>query len=190
MNEYNEALSRLNAFERPPNVRYIKHIPFGDYPDHTSKHEYNRILAESRFSKLPKYSIPQRFYINEDDAGQAQYFFDFDKTFVNANGDRKSVAVRRIYFEDITVETEKIKQLDANDIAVCSTINPYSIQNIIGSAWEQHDMLNKLYPYDRQINFILWFNDKNGNRIVGHKITGYLDLELIIDNHNNLNLDV
>ena len=190
MNEYNEALSRLNAFERPPNVRYIKHIPFGDYPDHTSKHEYNRILADGRFSKLPKYSISQRFYINDEDAGQAQYFFDFDKTFVNANGDRKSVAIRDIFFEDCTEEKEAIKQLESKDIAVCSTINPYSIQNIIGSAWEQHDMLNKIYPYDRQINFVLWFNDKKGNRLVDRKIIGYLDLELIVDNTNNLNLDV
>ena len=85
MNEYNEALSRLNAFERPPNVRDIKHIPFGDDPDHTSKHEYNRILADGRFSKLPKYSISQRFYITADDNGtdgKTEYYFDFDKTFV------------------------------------------------------------------------------------------------------------
>ena len=74
--------------------------------------------------------------------------------------------------------------------SVCSTINPYSYQNIIGSLNEYHDMLNKMYPYDRQNNFQLWFNDKNGKRVVNDCATGYIDLELIIDNTNNINLDV
>ena len=184
MNEYNEAISRLNAFERPPNIRYIKRIPFGEYPDHTSTHEYNKILAESRFSRLPKYSIPQRFYISEEDLGQDVYNFDLDKSFVNANGDRKSIAVRKIYFYDN--DTGKTYY----NIAVCSTINPYSFQNIIGALNETHDVLNKIFPYDRQTNFSLWFNNENGKRIVNDSYIGYMDLELIIDNTNNLNLDI
>ena len=74
--------------------------------------------------------------------------------------------------------------------SVCSTLNPFSSQNIIGDLHEYHDMLNKIYPYDRQTSFSLWFNDSDGNRCVNKYITGYLDLELIIDNTNNLNLDV
>ena len=184
MNEYNEAISRLNAFERPPNIRYIKRIPFGEYPDHTSTHEYNKILAESRFSRLPKYSIPQRFYITDEDLGEEVYNFDLDKSFVNANGDRKSIAIRRIDFRN--KDSGEIH----SQISVCSTINPYSFQNIIGSVYETHDMLNKIFPYDRQTNFSLWFNNEEGKRINNTELIGFLDLELIIDNTNNLNLDI
>ena len=74
--------------------------------------------------------------------------------------------------------------------SVCSTINPYSQQNIIGSFSEQHDTINKIYPYDRQNMFQLWFNDAEGNRIINNNITGYIDLELIVDSSNNLNLEI
>ena len=184
MNEYNEALSRLNAFERPPNIRYIKRIPFGRYPDHTSTSEYNKILSESRFSKLPKYSIPQRCYITNDDLDQNTYYYDFDKAFVNAIGDRKSVAVRTIQLGSYVDDTTNPR------FSVCSSINPYSNKNIIGSLCETHDMLNKIFPYDRQINFSIWFLDEDGERYTNDIYTGYIDLELIIDNTNNLNLDV
>ena len=40
MSEYIEALSRLESPERPPNIRYIKRIPFGIYPDYTSTDNY------------------------------------------------------------------------------------------------------------------------------------------------------
>ena len=74
--------------------------------------------------------------------------------------------------------------------SVCSTLNPYSQQNIIGCLYEDHDMLNKIFPYDGQNQFSIWFNDAEGNRCINNLITGYIDLELIIDNTNNLNLDV
>ena len=356
MSEYNEALSRLEAPERPFTPRYWKRIPFLPYPDHTSTKEYNRILNEGKFSKLPKYSISQRFYITELDLGQDTYHFELDRSFVNASGDRKSIAIRNIQFDsmfrlgnitlhdfemtlvnepgvnlsinengyiidysenyvdtikDITIKSRNdildvmseniakliyksfkkkiIKVLDKDrqqqllkdykqvkisrtveysnrkirirltnchlileepdqdvlfimfastddpavqkyvfgsehefdsiykptkiinneeedtiifefdfpdfmlytiPISVCSTLNPYSCQNIIGSMNEKHDMLNKIYPYDNQNNFILWFNDEEGKRVTNTNITGYLDLELIIDNTNNLSLDV
>ena len=346
MNEYNEALSRLEAPERPFTPRYWKRIPFLPYPEHTSEEEYNRILAEARFSKLPKYSISQRFYITDLDLNMDVYNFDLDKSFVNASGDRKSIAIRNIHFDsmfkrgklhlgglefrlqmpsnlklwhngteyDIGGKTgtysygladvsslsnffktmgigtslamnDIIRQIDGIDetliqqikdelrynydpelktisiysnschlnldsvgfykvnlmlftdtdnitkqyvfngitstftfratttsdttkhnfditfsmpnvlkdnipAAVCSTINPYSCQNIIGSLDETHDMLNKIYPYDNQNSFALWFNDADGMRCMNKNITGYIDLELIIDNTNNLSLDV
>ena len=101
MSEYNEALSRLEAPERPFTPRYWKHIPYLPYPEHTSTKEYNRILAESRFSKLPKYSISQRFYITDQDVDMDTYYFDLDKSFVNATGDRKSIAIRNIHFDSM-----------------------------------------------------------------------------------------
>ena len=66
----------------------------------------------------------------------------------------------------------------------------YSNKNIIGSLCETHDMLNKIFPYDRQINFSIWLLDEDGERYTNDIYTGYIDLELIIDNTNNLNLDV
>ena len=311
-----------------------------DYPEHDTTENWNRIMAESRFSRLPKYSISQRFYISFPDLGQSVYNFDLDKTFTTAIGDRKSIAIRNIQFDiqdnyknfiflnsmkadttqkyyingmeqtfdaDRTIWTkdsattsfeirshyellrvfykfisELIKEFvakdgfEANDLissynidtknstitlnlkyitcdssmfgscfdvyikacdkgkneylfgdnnqiwvqanivnddanscctitydfsndiktyihtfsSVCSTLNPYSQQNIIGSLTEQHDMLNKLFPYDRQNTFQLWFNDEEGNRIKNDRVTGFLDLELIVDNSNNINLDV
>ena len=50
-------------------------------------------------------------------------------------------------------------------------------------------MLNKIFPYDRHDDFQLWFNDNDGNRIKNDYITGYIDLELIIDNSNNFSLE-
>ena len=90
---------------------------------------------------------------------------------------------------DISVDLNNILRYGMVD-SVCSTLNPYSVQNIIGSFKEHHDNLNKIFPYDRQTNFSLWFNSKDGQRVMNRSITGYIDLELIIDNTNNLNLDV
>ena len=340
MSEYLDAISRLEAPERPPMVKYIQKIPFMEYPQHDSEKDWNRIMAQGRNSRLPKYSISQRFNITQYDLNQSVYNFDLDKTFTTAIGDRKSIAVRNIsfsmtdaisdfklvcsfnmfkdktiYIDDtittllsnvdapasdvnsktynftnttqvlntladalieglkngfeilkvpkndlisyvdvdkrkLTVGLNHIRQTTGADAAklyfffkcndltkdnylfgkknttnwhrviaavtnddvnkccscvfdfsncvqqistlstVCSTINPYSIQNIIGSPKEYHDMLNKIYPYDRQNSFQLWFNDEEGNRILNKNITGYLDLELIVDNSNNINLDV
>ena len=111
MNEYLEAINRLEMPERPPNIRYIRRIPFMDVPDYTTAEHYNRILNESKFTKLPKYSISQRFYIREEDLGESIYQFDLDKSFVNAAGDRKSIAVRNIAFNS-PFEDGKLKRKD------------------------------------------------------------------------------
>ena len=329
MSEYLEAISRLEAPERPPRVQYIKRIPFGDYPNYKTTKIWNKVFSDGRFSKLPKYSIPQRFYITKNELGRYVYDFVLDKTFTTAIGDRKSIAIRGINFkhklkevdvqlhtkfetsngdtyyvdgskqtfgleypitekiqtiftqqqlldtltlmivetfkalfptiEDLIdgysydVETSRIvislnhitqgsdeskwsfkvhiKAYNNNSIhlfdtnittritpavvdddtnhkitltydlssyivkkidvpqSVCSTINPYSVQNIIGSLEEKHDMLNKIFPYDRHDTFQLWFNDNDGNRMKNDFITGYLDLELIVDNGNNFSLE-
>ena len=60
--------------------------------------------------------------------------------------------------------------------SVCSTLNPYSVQNIIGSLQEEHDNLNKIFPYDRQTNFSLWFNSKDGRRVINYFTRGFLIL--------------
>ena len=329
MSEYLEAISRLEAPERPPRIQYIKQIPFGEYPNHKTTKVWNKVFSDGRFSKLPKYSIPQRFYITKNELGRYVYDFTLDKTFTTAIGDRKSIAIRginfthelkevevhlltrlyrsttatycidgveqtpanenhsntkeqifytqqqllstiaslfvdnyKVFFPDIedliddysydidaskiviklnhitqgdedtkwdlkmeikvennrdikiarVNEFENITPTVVNDDvnhkstitydlssyfvkkiiipqSVCSTINPYSVQNIIGSLDEKHDMLNKIFPYDRHDTFQLWFNDVEGNRMKNDYITGYLDLELIVDNSNNFSLD-
>ena len=330
MSEYLEAISRLEVQERPPRIRYIKQIPFGEYPNHKTTAKWNKVFSDGRFSKLPKYSIPQRFYITKNELGHYVYDFKLDKTFTTAVGDRKSIAIRGInfthalkevevqlvgtlkipdektYHKDstkITVSSEIIKVSNKNILAynqsqllnaialtyidcfkqcfdsvpdviagyscdvntskivihlnhitqgddetkwnfkldikatnnisinifkynysnkitptvvddttnhkttltydlssaivkkiivpqsVCSTLNPYSVQNIIGSLEEKHDVLNKIFPYDRHDDFQLWFNDVDGNRIKNDYISGYLDLELIVDNSNNFSLE-
>lgn len=338
MSEYAEALSRLNAQERPPHIKYIKHIPYSKPHDYTTEESWNQVFMSGRNSKLPRYSISQRFVITENDLGKSIYSFPLDNTFVTAKGDRKSIAVRSINFEggsvtgfvgsvnlridlkgaDFLYYTDNDEEEDAeykvkyiaynisytqnnmllqkSDIrsyifngiihvwrhlfteigiaksmsysstetefllkipvtpdndkpeifsveftfmneakrkvvfnqgdgaktklipsyttsadtsetivsysidgmldkivsvqSVCSTINPYSIGNIIGSPKENHDMLNKIYPYDRQTDIQLWFNNADSERLVNNDITGYLDLELIVDNSNNLTLDI
>ena len=108
MSEYLEAISRLEVQERPPRIRYIKQIPFGEYPNHKTTAKWNKVFSDGRFSKLPKYSIPQRFYITKNELGHYVYDFKLDKTFTTAVGDRKSIAIRGINFthalKEVSVE--------------------------------------------------------------------------------------
>ena len=73
--------------------------------------------------------------------------------------------------------------------SLCSTINPWSPGNIIGSLETFYPNLNKLFPYDNQQEIKLWFIDQKGNHIYNRILSGYIDLELIIDNLNNFAMD-
>ena len=73
--------------------------------------------------------------------------------------------------------------------SVCSTINPWSPGNIISSPKRIYSQLNKLFPYDNQQEIKLWFLNDYGNRIYNYCLSGYIDLELIIDNLNNFVMD-
>ena len=46
MSEYLDAISRLEAPERPPMVKYIQKIPFMEYPQHDSEKDWNRINSQ------------------------------------------------------------------------------------------------------------------------------------------------
>ena len=324
MSEYLEALSRLNAPERTPGVyipRSLFMMPRRDTPYHK-----NRIMAETLNSPLPKYSIPQVFFLPEQD--DDTYEFELDKQFTLAKGGRKSIAVRSIHLSldydafqyytstkeykiDVLIEgefsyrptnlvgdtrrlifthkysiqsaldeirTDLIDYLDGNEfkqainnifpardlvfadvaaddytrliritsptkdilvgkftctissgdidlsgfllsqsikieaepgkpsvmridcskvrpittdrIFVCSSLNPWSPKNIIGTLSEDFSVLNRLFPYDNQQTFKIWFLNDCGGRFPNYKFfTGHIELELIIDNENNFAID-
>ena len=100
MNEYAESISRLNMQERTPLTsphEYLHHTPYTKpIKRGTPYSRWDKIMKDGRNSKLPKYSISQRFWINSLDLGKDVYQFDLDKTFTTAVGDRKSIAVRNI----------------------------------------------------------------------------------------------
>ena len=92
MTEYQEAISRLNIQERTPGVTISRSqfpIERKDTP-----WNYDRILRETLNTPLPKYSIPQRLFINND--GSTSYTFPLDKQFTLAKGGRKSIAIREV----------------------------------------------------------------------------------------------
>ena len=126
MSEYLEAISRLEAPERPPRIQYIKKIPFGEYPNHKTTKVWNKVFSDGRFSKLPKYSIPQRFYITKFELNRYVYDFTLDKTFTTAIGDRKSIAIRGINF------THELKEVEVRLTAAMShySTDKYNIESI------------------------------------------------------------
>ena len=73
--------------------------------------------------------------------------------------------------------------------SVCSTINPWSPGNVIGSCKQFYTNLNKLFPYDNQQEVKIWITNGRGNTIPNNLFNGYIDLELIIDNLNNFAMD-
>ena len=323
MSEYLEALSRLNAPERTPGVyipRSLFMMPRRDTPYHK-----NRIMAETLNSPLPKYSIPQMFFLPHQD--NDTYEFELDKQFTLAQGGRKSIAIRKIHvnvddynnfirrnstfniniratfgwcdvddqgnegpLQLLTIDTSEVLQatidslkditlnyfinavgfqnllrnefndntitvltvlhvgdditiritgqdkligidefecnittaidirafidnpvikysiddnnrdleLDFNclepytieNIFVCSSLNPWSPKNIIGDFDTNFSMLNRIFPYDNQQTFKIWFTTDTGKRFPNHNwFTGYIELELIIDNENNFAID-
>ena len=98
--EYDDAISRLNAGERTP-LPYAP-IPYGPVPNHCNYANWNRIMMETRQGNLPKYSIMQRCYFDEQNkwAGNVPskdyYVYKLDPSFVFAKGDRKSIAIRNV----------------------------------------------------------------------------------------------
>ena len=73
--------------------------------------------------------------------------------------------------------------------SLCSTTNPWSPGNVISSINRFYPQLNKLFPYDNQQELKVWFINQYGNRIYNYVLSGYIDLELIIDNLNNFAMD-
>lgn len=72
---------------------------------------------------------------------------------------------------------------------VCSDINPWTQYNVIGSGDLKSDSLTKVYPYNGKDEIKIWFMDelKNIHRL--RYLSGYIDLELIVDNTDSYVMD-
>ena len=120
MSEYLEAVSRLNATERPPgdDRHYF-------YPQNIHKYDnakwYNRVMNETGMTKAPRYVIEQRL-----ESGKAimtmnnRKYFNLDPSFTFAHGTRKSIGLRGISVRDKYIGTTMclhlfITYIDKND---------------------------------------------------------------------------
>ena len=129
----------------------------------------------------------------------AGYSFDFESyniTIHNNNNQRYSILgivgteTKSFSFDENTnTFTCKFPNAFDSPYSVCSTINPWSPGNIISSLNRFFPQLNKLFPYDNQQEIKLWFINQKGGHVYNHIFTGYIDLELIIDNLNNFAMD-
>lgn len=74
-------------------------------------------------------------------------------------------------------------------MTVCSDINPWTQCNIIGTSDFKSDAMNKIYPYNGKDEIKIWFMDelKNIHRL--RYLSGFIDLELIIDNTDSYAMD-
>ena len=95
--------------------------------------------------------------------------------------------------KDLHYITNKFPEFKAVTLPImtCSSLNPWSPRNIIGSTTQYHDVINRVFPYDNQQEIRVWFIDQLGRILPNTNKTfdGYLELELIIDNENNFAID-
>lgn len=182
MNEYNDAIQRLEIQERVPSLGLPKlHFPI---PRKDTPRNYNYIFNTTGNGNIPKYTFPQNLIITEKFEGAGAINYDLDKQFINTPGYRKSIAVRAI---NITIDSSQ--SIDPNNLLVCSTINPYSAQNILGRLTETFHNIPRVFPWDGNYQVKVWFNGINGDAQPVPKCTGVIELELIIDNENTYAFD-
>lgn len=74
-------------------------------------------------------------------------------------------------------------------MTVCSDINPWTQGNVIGSSDFKSDAMNKIFPYNGKDEIKIWFMDelKKIHRL--RYLSGYIDLELIVDNTDSYVMD-
>lgn len=144
MTEYQEAISRLNIQERTPGVTISRSqfpIERKDTP-----WNYDRILRETLNTPLPKYSIPQRLFINAD--GSKTYTFPLDKQFTLAKGGRKSIAIRE-------VKLDKDSYITGNTYYIPDDYYRVNVTGILEyktTAAQQWTQWNMNFYFDFQIN--------------------------------------
>ena len=96
-------------------------------------------------------------------------------------------ASKRLLFSSQPVSFDEIY---SKSVSICSTINPWSPRNIIAGPNDTYTVLNKLFPYDNQQEIKIWFMNSKGDNVYNAGLySGYIDLELIIDNENNFAID-
>ena len=170
--EWEEALSRLNAPERAP-LPYVP-LAYGPVPNPCNYMNWNRIMAETKQSVIPKYSIGQRLMISEDQAENSYYkdpngayVFKLDPTFTFATGVRKSIAVRDVNFYGI-METDH--RIPATEYFNFKTLKIK--YNEIEYKWEDEEKENVTYEWQTVMENVPLTDDK-GNPILVDGVVQY-----------------
>ena len=204
MDEYNEAIQRLETQERVPSLPI--HRTYFPIPRKDTPRNYDFVFRTTGNTNIPKYSIPMNCIIEnveyeavDDGLGndfgkwtpkeqKTVFSFELDPTFITTQGYRKSIAVRRINIErDFTDDTNSY--FDSGVRFVASSINPWSQKNIIGSPEEIFHNIPRLFPWNGAKHIDIWFLNHEGKVVDNPIVSGYLELELIIDNENTYALD-
>ena len=180
MDEYNDAIQRLEIQERIPSAPI--HKLYFPTPRKNTPINYNYIFNTTGNGNIPKYTIPQNLIINNAANDVPYLSFRLDEQFVHTQGYRKSIAIRSIYI--IPTDTSQKNNF------VCSTINPWSAKNIIGRLTELFHNIPRMFQWDGSPEIKIWFlKNPTGERINVPVATGIIELELIIDNENTYALD-
>ena len=196
MNEYNEAIQRLETQERVPSLPL--HRTYFPIPRKDTPRNYDFVFRTTGNTNIPKYSIPMNCVISNvkyDKENQefipreetARFKIELDPTFVTTQGYRKSIAVRKILFPDTFSYGQTTYRTPARWVA--SSINPWSQKNIIGELAETFQAMPRLFPWNGEKYIDIWFLNMNGEIVQSPIIRGYIELELIIDNENTYAID-
>ena len=188
MSEYQEAISRLNMPERTPGMMISRAsfiLPRKDTPEN-----FNRILRETLNTPLPKYSIPQRMFINNQD--RIEYTFPLDKQFTLAKGARKSIAIREVNLERVFV-VPRLNNVNQNDNLTIDVECNYFINQGGIPLPNQYQLQNHQFQVNRNSISTLYFSkiakeffaqvnqDINNNRAQGSPYAGVNPFSYKID---------
>ena len=79
--------------------------------------------------------------------------------------------------------------LDIRRTSVCSSINPWTKNNLLAPLQYDSDTLTKVFPYNGNPEARFWFINEKGEKIRWRWVRGYIDLELIVDNTDSYAMD-
>jgi hypothetical protein len=79
--------------------------------------------------------------------------------------------------------------INYTNLQVSASFNPYSQHNIIGSLHEEYHSGPILFPYDRNPEVNIKIRDQYGIPIKSKLASGYVDLDLIVDNSSSYSID-
>lgn len=90
----------------------------------------------------------------------------------------------------LDIDFSTMKNTEVEHLFVASTLNPWSSGNIIGYFQEDFTSLNRIFPYDNSQTFKVWFVTDRGKILRNVSfVSGFIELELIIDNQNSFAID-
>ena len=154
-----------------PNSRLIQ-IEFTTNPDN-DWYLIKRTMTPTKASRKPRWIISSSnvFDIyNTDDASDIE--IAYDRTPFNKNS--------LLIFITLPATI-----LDYRSASLCSSINPWTKNNLIAPLSYSSDTLTKVFPYNGCTEAKFWFINNNGEKVRWRSVRGYIDLELIIDNSDS-----